>query len=72
MFTGGKNAAVLDVELLNSYNGINATGTERHYVARVQGQPLNIGIWVDDTTDIGRSVPIRVRVQGEGQGQGQG
>ena len=50
----GNNAAVMDVELLGAWNGINATGAARHYIARVQGQPINIGIYVDSTYDIGR------------------
>ena len=50
----GDNAAVTDVELLNSYNGISADGAPRHYIARVQGQPTNVGIFVDQTYDIGR------------------
>eukprot|EP00943_MAST-04B_sp_MAST-4B-sp1_P008043 g8043.t1 len=50
----GDNPAVTDVEILNSWNGINATGAGRHYIARVQGQPLNIGLFVDATYDIGR------------------
>jgi hypothetical protein len=34
----GNNAAVTDVELLNSFNGIYAVQAHRHYIARVQGQ----------------------------------
>ncbi len=41
----GKNPAVLDVELLNPYNGIDATQNERHLIRDVQGQPLRRGIW---------------------------
>jgi hypothetical protein len=26
----------------------------RHYIARIHGQPLNIGVFVDSTYDIGR------------------
>jgi len=26
----------------------------RHYIARVQGQPINTGIYIDQTYDIGR------------------
>ncbi len=26
----------------------------RHYIARIQGQPLNIGVFIDSTYDIGR------------------
>jgi hypothetical protein len=54
VFMVGNNVAVQDVELLNSYNGISAVGAHRHYIARVQGQPANIGIFVDATFDIGR------------------
>jgi hypothetical protein len=50
----GNNCAVADVELLNSWNGISAVGSARHYIARVQGQPTNLGIFVDQTYDIGR------------------
>ena len=48
------NAFVTDVELLNPWGGINAVGAHRHYIARVQGQPLNVGVRVDATYDIGR------------------
>lgn len=50
----GKNPAVLDVELLNPYNGIDAGNNERHLIRNVQGQPLRRGIYVDFIADIGR------------------
>ncbi len=50
----GKNPAVLQVELLNPYNGIDATANERHLIRDVQGQPLRRGILVDAIYDIGR------------------
>jgi hypothetical protein len=50
----GKNPAVLDVELLNPYNGIDASQNERHLIRNVQGQPLRRGIFVDEIYDIGR------------------
>lgn len=50
----GKNPAVLQVELLNPYNGIDATRNERHLIRDVQGQPLRRGILVDAIYDIGR------------------
>ncbi|HEY0865787.1 MAG TPA: glycosyl hydrolase family 28-related protein [Fimbriimonas sp.] len=50
----GKNPAVLDVEMLNPYNGIDATQNERHLIRNVQGQPLRRGIFVDAIYDIGR------------------
>jgi hypothetical protein len=50
----GKNPAVLDVELLNPFSGIDATHNERHLVRNVHGQPLRRGILVDAIYDIGR------------------
>ena len=50
----GKNPAVLAVEMLNPYNGIEATRNERHLIRDVQGQPLRRGILVDSIYDIGR------------------
>ncbi len=50
----GKNPAVLDVELLNPYNGIDASQNERHLIRNVHGQPLRRGILVDAIYDIGR------------------
>eukprot|EP00050_Salpingoeca_kvevrii_P014100 m.32637 g.32637 ORF g.32637 m.32637 type:complete len:334 (-) comp5558_c0_seq2:3218-4219(-) len=48
----GNNAALTDVELLNSWNGISAVAAHRHYIARIQGQPINIGVFVDETYDV--------------------
>jgi len=50
----GKNSAVLAVEMLNPYNGIDATRNERHLIRDVHGQPLRRGILVDSIYDIGR------------------
>lgn len=50
----GKNPAVLAVELLNPYNGIDTTRSERHLIRDVHGQPLRRGIYVDQIYDIGR------------------
>lgn len=50
----GKNPAVLVVEMLNPYNGIDATRNERHLIRDVHGQPLRRGILVDSIYDIGR------------------
>jgi len=50
----GKNPAVLAVEMLNPYNGIDATRNERHLVRDVHGQPLRRGVLVDSIYDIGR------------------
>lgn len=50
----GKNPAVLAVELLNPFNGIDASQNERHLIRDVHGQPLRRGIFVDAIYDIGR------------------
>lgn len=50
----GKNPAAFDLELLNPYQGIDASQNERHYVRNISGQPLRRGIWVDAIYDIGR------------------
>jgi hypothetical protein len=50
----GKNPAIVDVELLNAYQGIDASRNERHNIRNVTGQPLRRGIWVDAIYDIGR------------------
>lgn len=50
----GKNPAILDVEMLNPYNGIDASSNERHLIRNVQGQPLRRGVWIDSIYDIGR------------------
>jgi len=50
----GKNPAVLAVEMLNPYNGIDASRNERHLIRDVHGQPIRRGIMVDAIYDIGR------------------
>lgn len=50
----GNNASVVDVELLNPYQGIELVGAHRHLIRNVQGQPLRTGIYVDAIYDIGR------------------
>lgn len=50
----GKNPAVVDVEILNPYNGIDASDNERHLIRNVHGQPLRRGVYVDSIYDIGR------------------
>jgi len=50
----GNNPAVLQVEMLNPYNGIDATKNNRHLIRDVTGQPLRRGVMVDGIYDIGR------------------
>ena len=50
----GNNPAVLQVEMLNPYNGIDATQNNRHLIRDVSGQPLRRGIMVNGIYDIGR------------------
>ncbi len=50
----GKNPAVRNIELLNPYNGIDASRNERHLIRNVHGQPIRRGVFVDAIYDIGR------------------
>jgi hypothetical protein len=50
----GKNPAILDVEMLNPYNAIDASKNERALIRNISGQPLRRGIYVDGIYDIGR------------------
>lgn len=50
----GNNPALIDVELLNPYNGIDASQNQRHLIRNVHGQPLHIGLYVDRIYDVGR------------------
>jgi Pectate lyase superfamily protein len=50
----GKSPAAFDLELLNPYQGIDASQNERHNIRNISGQPLRRGIWVDAIYDIGR------------------
>lgn len=50
----GNNPAVLDVELLNAFQGIDARTSVRHLIRNVSGQPLRLGVFVDEIYDIGR------------------
>ena len=50
----GNNPALLDVELLNPYQGIDASKNQRALIRNVHGQPLRIGLMVDEVYDVGR------------------
>lgn len=50
----GNNCTVENVELLNSWCGIQAVQAHRHLIRNVTGQPLKTGIFVDEVYDIGR------------------
>lgn len=50
----GNNPAVIDVEMLNPYNAIDASQNQRALIRNVHGQPLHIGVYVDAIYDIGR------------------
>jgi len=50
----GKNPALLDVEMLNPYNAIDASKNERALIRNISGQPLRRGIFIDGIYDIGR------------------
>ncbi len=52
----GDDCSIIDVLLYNPWNGVDF-GTYpcgRHYIRGLYGQPLNIGIYVDQCYDVGR------------------
>ncbi len=57
----GDNTSVVNVTLVNSYNGIKIgpNANELHYIRNVFGTPLKQGIWLSQTTDIGRIMNVR-------------
>src|SRR6266567_1960478 len=65
----GKNPAALDLELLNPYQGIDASRNERHNVRNICGQPLRRGIWVDANYDIGRIENVHFNPWWNGRGR---
>lgn len=50
----GNNPALLDCELLNPYQGIDASLNQRATIRNVHGQPLRTGLFVDEVYDVGR------------------
>ncbi|MFA6241044.1 MAG: glycosyl hydrolase family 28-related protein [Candidatus Hydrogenedentales bacterium] len=50
----GNNSAIVDVELLNPYNAIDASQNQRVLIRNVHGQPIHIGLYIDHIYDIGR------------------
>ncbi len=57
---GGNNITIQNVLLVNPYQGIDLAthGCPRHFVRCVYGQPLLVGIAVDQCYDIGRIMDI--------------
>lgn len=51
---GSQNLTMRDVTLVNPYQGINLTLAGRHYLSGIYGQPLSLGIYVDQIYDVGR------------------
>lgn len=56
----GDGCSIIDVQLVNSYQGIDlgSTPSQGHYVRRVQGQPLYRGIYIDRTQGDGSLADI--------------
>ncbi|HOQ89018.1 MAG TPA: glycosyl hydrolase family 28-related protein, partial [Candidatus Hydrogenedentes bacterium] len=50
----GNNCALLDMQLLNPFNAIDARENQRVLIRNIHGQPIHIGIIVDKVYDIGR------------------
>ena len=59
----GDNTSVINVTLVNAYKGIKIgpNNNELHYIRNVYGTPLNRGIWLSQTTDIGRLMNVHFR-----------
>ncbi len=59
----GDNVTVLDVTLVNPYQGIRIgpEWNELHVIRNVYGTPLHRGLWLDTTTDIGRITDVDFR-----------
>jgi Fn3 associated/Pectate lyase superfamily protein len=57
----GDNYTIKNVTLVNPYNAFKTgpEGNELHTLRNVYGTPLNTGIWIDSTTDIGRVITVR-------------
>jgi Pectate lyase superfamily protein len=65
----GKNPAAFDLELLNPYQGIDASRNERHNIRNICGQPLRRGIFIDAIYDIGRVENVHFNPWWNGHGR---
>ena len=56
----GDNTSIINVTLVNPYQAIKVgpDWNELHYIRNVYGAPLKTGIWVSQTTDIGRIMNV--------------
>ena len=50
----GNNPAVIDLQMLNPFQAIDASHNQRALIRNIHGQPIYIGIFVDAIYDIGR------------------
>lgn len=50
----GNNPALIDMELLNPYLGIDASRNQRALIRNIHGQPIRTGLFIDTIYDIGR------------------
>lgn len=48
------NCSIENVMLVNPYKGVNFDCAGRHYIRNLYGQPLRLGIYVDQCYDVGR------------------
>ncbi|MDO8631628.1 MAG: glycosyl hydrolase family 28-related protein, partial [Phycisphaerales bacterium] len=48
------NVSVVDVNIVNPYEGIRFTNAHRHLLRNVQGYPIWRGLYVDECYDVGR------------------
>ena len=59
----GVSTSVINVTLVNSYKGIKVGPDPNalHYIRNVYGTPLKEGIWLSQTTDIGRIMNVHFK-----------
>ncbi len=50
----GNNPALIDMQLLNPYNAVDASHNQRALIRNIHGQPIHVGVYVDMIYDIGR------------------
>ncbi|MHB9035756.1 MAG: glycosyl hydrolase family 28-related protein [Armatimonadota bacterium] len=52
----GESNSIIDVELINPWQGVDFATNPcgRHYIRGLYGQPIHLGIHVDQCTDVGR------------------
>jgi hypothetical protein len=64
------NITIANIELMACYNGINLNGCNRHNVNGVVGQVFNVGVLIDNVSDVGRVQDVHFHPYWSGWNQG--